>query len=322
MKGAGRPIWDDLASRDDLATLEPDAPETIPSSPDVLVVGGGAIGLSIAVSCTRAGMDVVLVEREARLAGGPSGRAAGGLSPDVHPELGPQWRALARRSLELHRELDAELGYGLRATDLLVMPELVIPDQAHVDPLRFCAALARRAGTVVAGADADDLDIAPTHVVYATGGAPETANVAALSYVKGHLVATEPMPPLIDGIVVSVPDDLLGVQLPSGHIVCGGTKEPHVEVADVDDAVVSQICETLSVMCGRSPRITHSWTCFRPLIGEGLPAIVRTGDNGWCAAGFYSTGILMAPVVGDVIARAIAGEDLPALFASGGSSGA
>jgi glycine oxidase len=320
VKGAGRPIWDDLASDEDLAVLDPGAPDGLPSSAEVVVVGGGVIGLAVAAACTDRGMETLLVER-GRLAGQASGRAAGGLSPDAHPELGEGWRRIARRSLELHRQLDEEWDYGLRDVDLRVPPDLVIPDQAHVDPLRFCAALARRAGNAVTGVEVtvrEDCTVTTTHgtvtgrsVVVAMGLSPQPDQRG--SWVKGHLIATEPAPFTIDEILAPIGVDSLLLQLPSGHLVAGGTKEPGIDAADVDESVVSRIRTDVA---GIRPEcadleVTHRWTCFRPNIRGDLPILTREG-NVWTAAGFYSTGILMAPVVGEAIASAIAeGAELP-----------
>ena len=46
-----------------------------PSSADVVVVGGGAVGTSIAFHLAEAGVDVCLLERD-QLAGGSTSRAA------------------------------------------------------------------------------------------------------------------------------------------------------------------------------------------------------------------------------------------------------
>lgn len=299
MRGTGRPIWDDLASAADLAWLDADT-HPLPSTPDVLVIGGGAIGLSIAASCTSFGLDVLLVEREQRLAGAASGRALGGLSPDAHPELGPHWREMATHSLALHRELDAHWHYGLRDVDLLVLPDLVIEGQAHCDPLRFCAALARHAGAIATSVTEEQLrDVHPTHVVHATGvhATPDAR------WVKGHLVATAPVEPVLDKMVASVADDVLMVQLTTGHIIAGGTKEPGIDDAAVDDAVCSRIAEVAAVHSGEL-EVTNRWTCFRPYLPDDQPFIGRIGDV-WIASGFYSTGILMAPYVGETIAKMI-----------------
>jgi glycine/D-amino acid oxidase-like deaminating enzyme len=324
VKGAGRPLWEDLASADDVAVLDPGLPARWPDTPDVLVVGGGAIGLGIAVMCTRAGMDVLLVER-GRLADGASGRAAGGLSPDAHPELGPQWQPVAAESLRLHRELDREWDYGLRTVDIVVGEGFVIPAQSHADPLRMCAAFARRAGTIATGVEVTGVErdtvhttngvVRPANVVFATGDVPDEAAVAQ-SWVKGHLIATEPAPFEIEGILAPRGVQSLVLQMPSGHVIAGGTKEPGIDTPDVDDAVVAQIVGELATIHPEASRlqITHRWTCFRPRLDDELPVVDRLPGSGvaWVAAGFYSTGILMAPVVGAVVAEWISSDKRPA----------
>ena len=52
------------------------------ASPDVLIVGGGVIGCAAAYACTKAGLRVMLVERE-RIGAGASSAAAGLLAPQV-----------------------------------------------------------------------------------------------------------------------------------------------------------------------------------------------------------------------------------------------
>jgi glycine oxidase len=68
----------------------------MPSSPDLLVVGGGVIGLSIAWRARERGMSVTVLERDV-LGGGTSRVAAGMLAPVAEAEFGEA----ARRVLEL-----------------------------------------------------------------------------------------------------------------------------------------------------------------------------------------------------------------------------
>ncbi|WP_432828243.1 FAD-dependent oxidoreductase [Dactylosporangium sp. CA-092794] len=105
-------VWDDRLSAGELAALAPGRPEDLDRTPDVLIVGGGAIGLSAAVFCLRAGLGrVVLIERAERLAPGASSGNGGAIAPDMHLLTdGPEFVAFGRRSLELYRELDAEWG--------------------------------------------------------------------------------------------------------------------------------------------------------------------------------------------------------------------
>ena len=176
-----RPVWDEFLDEDTLRVLDPGS-AAFDLRPDVLVVGGGAVGLATAAMCMRAGLGSVQVIERDRCGAGPSGSAAGGLSPGVHSIEHPAFVGLANESLALHRELDAEWGIGLRPLDwLIVSPERIAPgtvtlpgaevvdgdrakeiepelgaaaggvyikDQAWVHPIRFAAALAEHAGSV------------------------------------------------------------------------------------------------------------------------------------------------------------------------------
>src|ERR1035441_5886312 len=79
---ADEPVWRDLITADETHALAPGIPSDLDRAPDVLVVGGGMVGVVTAVLCRRAGLGrVTLVERRG-LGSGPSGRAAGILVPD------------------------------------------------------------------------------------------------------------------------------------------------------------------------------------------------------------------------------------------------
>ena len=184
------PVWRDTAGAGVLAALQPGVPPDLDRRPDVLVVGGGVIGLAIAALCNRAGLGrVVLIERE-RLAAGASGSAAALLTPEAHVWTDPQpFVALARSSLQLLRALDDEWdgAVGVEPLDWLValpqalpldaelgaLVDVLDPDGAHgaepelgdvpgalrireqsrVHPLRLAAALAARAGMVATGVE-------------------------------------------------------------------------------------------------------------------------------------------------------------------------
>jgi glycine oxidase len=186
----GKTVWRDTAGAEVLAALAPGVPPDLDRRPDVLVVGGGVIGLATAALCARAGLGrVVLIERD-RLAAAASGRAAALLTPEAHVWTDPQpFVALARTSLRLLRALDAEWdgAIGVEPLDWLVaLPQALPPDaelgalvdvldpdgahavepelgevpgalrireQARVHPLRLAAALATRAGTVATGVE-------------------------------------------------------------------------------------------------------------------------------------------------------------------------
>jgi glycine/D-amino acid oxidase-like deaminating enzyme len=80
----------------------------LPRAAQVVVVGGGIVGASVAFHLTRAGIsDVVVVERDA-LAGAASGKPIGGLRAQFSDPLNA---ALALRSLESYTELGADMDH-------------------------------------------------------------------------------------------------------------------------------------------------------------------------------------------------------------------
>jgi sarcosine oxidase, subunit beta len=88
----------------------------VPASADVVVVGGGVVGLSSAYHLAQAGLDVVLVERD-ELGSGSTSKAAGGVraqfSDPVNVELGLRsLRAFESFADELGQEIDLHrVGY-------------------------------------------------------------------------------------------------------------------------------------------------------------------------------------------------------------------
>ena len=194
-------VWASTVDPADRAALDPGMPADLDRHPDVLVVGGGVIGLATAVFCRRAGMRRVLVIEAARLAAAASGGAGGALAPALHQLSDPPaFVALARASLALYRQLDQDWDRALgleRMAGLQLLPEglppggpwpgvelldsdqvaelvpelvpmpagLLAPDQARVHPLRLAAALARRAGSVATGVAMTDLEVAGGRIV-------------------------------------------------------------------------------------------------------------------------------------------------------------
>ena len=171
-------VWTDELTDGDRAALSPGVPADLPRRPDVLVVGGGVIGLATAVACRDAGLgSVVVLEREDRLAPAASGGNGGSIAPDMHALTDPpEFVAFGRASLRRHVELADRFGHALRTTrwlqilpdgagdldraavrDLepdLVLPDgaraRLVPDQRAVNPQRLAAALAAACGGAVA----------------------------------------------------------------------------------------------------------------------------------------------------------------------------
>jgi glycine oxidase len=113
-----RSVWELTA---DQRLLDP-GPSGLDRSYDVLIVGGGVIGLVTAVMCGRAGLGRVAVLAAGRLGDGPSGRGGGLIAPAVHLGIDPECLVrLGASSLALWKELDraAEGALGVEPLDIL-----------------------------------------------------------------------------------------------------------------------------------------------------------------------------------------------------------
>ena len=225
-------IWRLNASTVLHAALAPGAPADLPRTPDVLVVGGGIVGLATAAACVRAGLGEVLVVERDELAAGASGGAAGLLTPEAHAWTdSAAFVALARRSLEhwrtLDREWDGALGIeplewlailpgeippgtdlGPTATVLdadgarALEPELGdvvgalhLHDQARVDPLRAAVAFAARGGTVATGVEMLGVSV--------RGGRVTSVGTTAGDIHPGAVVFATGLAPPVPGLAVA-----------------------------------------------------------------------------------------------------------------------
>ncbi len=357
-------LWRDLLDDDEVQALDPGVPDRLPRTPDVLVVGGGIVGVATALSCRRAGLGTVaLVERFTLGAGATSG-AGGLLLPEAHHEgCTERIVELGRLSLALWRELDDLVpgGVGLVDLDWLELdpspelaarlpssaeqltaedvarlvpglarpdPGVLVRDLARVNPVAALARVARGVEHVATGVGVTGVltsggrvlrvsttagSMSPGIVVFATGGPPGVDDLVVpveASWVKGHIVATEPVPLRL---AVAVPP--MVTQIDDGRLLAGGTLDYGDDSPDVDDAVVADIRADLQAALpalGEVP-ISHAWCCFRPVHPDELPVVDRVPRlaNAWMTSGHFRTGILMAPATGRALARWVESGDQP-----------
>jgi glycine oxidase len=208
------------------------------------------------------------------------------------------------------------------------MAGALIRRQARVNPLRSLARLAAVLPDLATGTAATSVtvkggrvvtvattagDIHPGAVVFATGMPPLLDGLPLdlpSSRVKGHLLVTEPSPVRLPGTVAPV-----ATQLEDGRLLVGGTFDMGDETPKVRPEVIGSILEALyaTLPSVRGLGAAYQWCCFRPRHPDGRPVIDRVPglDNAWLTSGHFRTGILMAPVTAQTIARWISQDQPP-----------
>jgi glycine oxidase len=227
-------VWRDRLNAEERAQLGRGAGVISEQHPDILVVGGGILGVATAAACHAAGLGSVQLIEAGRLGSGATGGAAGLLTPEIHEWSDPEpFVEMARTSLELWAELEQTWpdGVGLIELDWIglapdpdgfaphqrpavewldhdqvaeLVPGLARPmagalirRQARVNPLRSLARLAAVLPGVATGTAATSVTVKGDRVVRVTTTAGEI-NPGAVVFATG-------MPPLLDGLPLDLP---------------------------------------------------------------------------------------------------------------------
>ena len=287
---SGNTLWADQLDVDELRALDP-GPGTPPADPDVLVVGGGMLGVVTALACQRAGLGRVALIEAGRLGSGATGGAAGLIMPEAH--LGsdpPHFVELARVSLDLWRELDGSTpgGAGYRDMDwlgLAPLPEAFMADppqgvewlssddvaalvpglavktsgaivhnQGRVNPLRAVGRLAGRLPHVFTDVAATEVEVKNGRLlVVSTTTGP--ISPGAVIFATGN-------PPDLTGLRLDIPADLV-----KGHLAV--TEPVPLRVPGSVVPVVTQVDDGRLLM-GGSIDIDDTSTHVNPDAIEGL----------------------------------------------------
>jgi len=109
-------------------------------------------------------------------------------------------------------------------------------------------------------------------------------------------------------------------QLPDGRLVVGGKRDASFDTENTSveetTVLIQQRLEAFVVeLVGRLPRITHRWAGIWGTTRDGLPLVGRAPgrDRVRTAGGYSGHGNVLGLACGDLVARAIAGEEPPEL---------
>jgi glycine oxidase len=355
---------------------------SIKGSADVVIVGGGVIGLTIARALALRGVrDVCLVER-GNLGTEASWAAAGMLLPQVEADAQDEFFSLACQSRDLypafaaalreetgidveldttgtlylaltqhdHEEIEKRYKWQTRvglSVERLSAAEarelepcisestlgaLRFPNDIQVENRRLLSALAnsvKKLGvTIATQTSVDSLFLEGTRVrgVRTSGGAincptvviaagswssfiktSSPSSIPAIEPVRGQMVCLEAKPRLTRHVIYSPRGYLVPRQ--DGRLLAGSTSE-HAGFAKCVTAggIAGILRNALEISAGISELpVVDTWAGLRPRAAGGLPVLGPCGeiDGLFYATGHYRNGILLAPLTGELISKAI-----------------
>jgi glycine/D-amino acid oxidase-like deaminating enzyme len=236
-------IWRDQLTAAERAVLGRADGIVADATPDVLVIGGGILGVATAAACAEARLGDVLLIETGRLGAGATGGATGLLIPEPHQWSDPEpFVDLERAGLERWHDLQAAIpgGVGLVELDWLglaphdsgyaahqprgvewlnpgqveeLIPGLARPmegalihRQARINPLRAVARLAAGLPAVATGVAATSVEISGDRIVSVGTSAGEIR--------PGAVVFATGRPPMLDGLQLRIPSDRV-----KGHLL-------------------------------------------------------------------------------------------------------
>jgi glycine oxidase len=236
-------LWPDQLTDQERIALDPGVPDNLNLRPDILVIGGGVIGVATAVACQHAGLGSVLLIERQHLGAGATGGAGGLMMSESRLAIDPPFMVdLQRSSLALWWELEERFpgGVGVSAVEWIKpepflpgfldglpghaerltpdevhrlapglaqpMPAILMHRQAHVNPLRAVARLSAAIPVVATGIEARSVTV--------QGGRLVSIATSAGAISPGLVVFATGSPPRLAGLDLTVPSGQI-----KGHII-------------------------------------------------------------------------------------------------------
>jgi len=296
------------------------------STPDVLIVGAGIIGLSLALELHARGARVLVLERDTALS--HASTAAAGMLSAQDPHNPPTLRPLSQLSIELYpaflERIERLSGIAVpfhTNTTLQYQPGSTILHLAEhsLDPRNLATALlatVRAAGIEIhEHSEFHPTNISPPSVVYATGAwlPHDPGHSFPIRPRKGQMLRVQ-LPPSLQGLhEVHRSDEIyivprtLGRQ--AGTALIGAT----IEDAGFDTSTHPRDLTHLRALAANllpaladessAPQL-EAWAGLRPHTPDGLPLLgpAEPGRRHFLATGHYRNGILLAPATAVTLA--------------------
>jgi sarcosine oxidase, subunit beta len=196
----------------------------LPTAADVVIVGGGVVGVSAAFHLAEAGAEVVLLER-GQLAGGSTSKAAGGLRAQFSDALNIE---IAKRSLQAYKQFEQRPGWEIDYEEIGYL--FLLTTETELDAFGRSVALQNELGVpsrIVTAEEARAIcPLIAGEDILAASYCPTDAHATPESVVQGyasgarrhgaHLAVSTP----VEGIDV---DDgvVTGVRTPRGTVATG-----------------------------------------------------------------------------------------------------
>jgi gamma-glutamylputrescine oxidase len=208
--------------------------------------------------------------------------------------------------------------------DGLFAAALLHPEDGAIQPARWVrrlAGLAIDAGAEIveeSQVDLKGLD-APAVVVAADGLIPGLVPelASAVRAVRGQMLATEPLQVRLYGRPHYARHGFdYWRQLSDGRLVVGGKRDASLQaeytaVEETTATVQQQLEELVIALVGSRPRVTHRWAGIWGETPDRLPLVgpVPGRPGVWVAGGYSGHGNVLGFACGDLVARAIAGDE-------------
>jgi glycine oxidase len=288
-----RAIWRDQLTASERAVLGRADDGVLSSRPDVLVIGGGILGVNIAWACAGAGFGNVVLIETGRLGAGATGGATGLLIPEPHQWSDPEpFVDLERAGLERWHDLEQSVagGVGLIDVDWLglapheggfaahqpravqwlnpgqvaeLVPGLARPmegalihRQARVNPLRAVARLAAGLPAVATGVAATSVRVDGDRIV--------SVGTSAGDISPGVVVFATGRPPVLDGLPLHIPSDRV-----KGHLLV--TEPTGIKLPGIVAPLATQI-EDGQLLAGGTFDLGDESPAVQPEVIDGIVA--------------------------------------------------